>query len=85
MSGPASQMRRGEAAAKAKKVAKVQEKISFEIMGQDEDILIKDGPYRDKFVSQMFLAGAKERDYVVQHIWFSNDERAMSVIRKFLC
>jgi len=83
MTGPGSMIRRDQAANKARRQPSNVEPIQFRIEGSD--ILFLDGKYVNQFVSQVFFSGPEGRDYVTKHIWFSNDESAMMIIRSFLC
>jgi hypothetical protein len=54
------------------------EQVTFEII--DDDIILKSGPYLNRSVREMYKVGAIERDYVVQHLWFTNDEAVVKII-----
>ena len=83
MTGPGSMIRREKAAAGIQKQSKKVEQVKFQVEGND--ILFLDGKYFNQYVSQVFFLGAESRDYVTKHVWFSNDETAMAIIRSFLC
>ena len=80
MTGPAGQMRKEQAAQKRKKSL---QHAKFQIQGSD--IAFLDGKYTGQWASQIFAMGPEGRDYVVRHIWFSNDSEAMDIIRGWLC
>jgi hypothetical protein len=54
------------------------EQVTFEII--DDDIILKSGSYLNRSVREMYKVGAIERDYVVSHLWFTNDEAVVKII-----
>ena len=70
--------RRQEAAKKANKHRKQLQLIDYRVEG--EDILILSGQYHGKKVSEVFVLGPRERDYIVEHIWMRNDPEAVRII-----
>lgn len=57
--------------------------IHFEIT--DDDITLLTGPYSGRNVRELFAKGPNERDYVVNNLWFTGDERIEKVIRSLVC
>jgi ABC-type uncharacterized transport system YnjBCD ATPase subunit len=70
---------------KAEKKAKRIKLNSVKYQIDNGDIVFLEGPYGGKHASQLFMAGAKERDYVITNLWFTNDEKVMEIIRKWTC
>lgn len=81
MSGPASMARRDKAEKKAKRVKL--DTVKYQV--DNGDIVFLEGPYGGKYASQLFVAGTKERDYVITHLWFTNDDQVMDIMRKWMC
>lgn len=81
MSGPASMARRD----KAEKKAKYYKTDAVKYQIDNGDIVFLEGPYGGKYASQLFNAGVKERDYVVTHLWNTNNTEVMSIIRNWVC
>jgi hypothetical protein len=81
MSGPASMARRDKAEKKAKRVRA--NSIKYQV--DNGDIVFLEGPYGGKYASQVFQMGVKERDYVINNLWFTNDEKVMDILRKWMC
>jgi hypothetical protein len=80
MTGVGGQIRKEQAAAKRKKTM---QHAKFQIEGND--IVFLDGQYGGQYASQVFASGPEGRDYVSRHIWFTNDETAMNIVRGWLC
>lgn len=79
----ASTMVRKEKAGKA--VVKRQKKldnVAYEV--RDNDVWLLSGPYIGKSVRELFVLGPLERDYLVNHLWFTNDLEVVKVIHS-LC
>lgn len=81
MSGPESMARRDKAEKKARRARP--NTVKYQV--DNGDIVFLEGAYGGKYASQLFTAGPKERDYVITHLWFTNDEKVMEIIRKWTC
>ncbi len=71
-----------------KKAATVQRKVDlvkFELTEDGEDILIVSGPYANKTLRSLWVAGPSERDYVVEKLWSTGDEKVIKVITSLVC
>jgi hypothetical protein len=80
MTGAASQVRRESAVEKRKKSMQL---AGFQVEG--DDIVFTDGRYSGHRASVLFESGPEGRDFIVRHVWFSNNEDAMRIIRGWLC
>lgn len=58
------------------------EQVNYEII--DDDIIFKSGPYLNKSVRELFKISPLERDYIIQHLWFTNDADVVKIINS-LC
>ena len=65
----------------AKKQRKI-DKVSYEV--RDDDVFLLSGQYLGRSIRELFSAGPLERDYVVTHLWFTNDQSVVNVINS-LC
>lgn len=83
MTNPNVQARREEAGEKARRVRRKLDMVEFRVEG--EDILIMSGQYIDKYVRDLWSQGPTERDYIVRHIWFRNDERVNQILNSLCC
>jgi len=78
-----AQLRREKASAKAVKVQQSADRVSFRV--QQGDVLILSGPYRDRWVRELFALGAVERDYIVKHLWSTGDPEVVAIINSMVC
>jgi len=83
MTNPNVQARREEAGEKARRVRRELATIEFRVEG--DDILIQSGPYVEDYVRELWTRGPVERDYIVKHIWFRNDERVNQILNSLCC
>ena len=75
--------RREEAAEKARRKVRKLDLVEYAVEG--DDIVFLSGPYRGRKVKEMFLAGIAERDYIMQHLWFRNDDNVTQIINSMTC
>ena len=78
-----TQLRRAKASAKAVKAQQGLERVSYRV--EADDILILNGPYRNRRVRELFASGSVERDYVVRHLWFTGDQEVVRIINSMVC
>jgi ABC-type iron transport system FetAB ATPase subunit len=71
-------VRREQAGQEVKKQRKKLDQISYEV--KDGDIIVLSGPYLGKSVKDMWSVGPIERDYIVKHLWFTNDFEVVKII-----
>ena len=74
-----TQMRRGQALEKAKRVQAKLKLVEYRV--ENGDILILSGPYNGKLVSEVWSRGPNERDYIVKNLCMRNDSKVLEVIR----
>lgn len=72
-------VRRGQALEKAKKLQAKLKLVEYRI--ENGDILILSGQYNGQLVSQLWIKGDPERDYIVKNLCMRNDPQVMEVIR----
>jgi len=77
-----SNMRRGQALDKAKRVQARLKLVEYRVEG--DDVLILSGPYNGQTLKQLWAVGPNERDYIVKNLAMRNDTQVMEVIRS-LC
>lgn len=75
-------IKREKAGQETKKRQRKLDQISYEVQG--DDVVILSGPYQGRSVNEMWDIGPIERDYIVNHLWFTNDASVVSIINK-LC
>jgi len=74
--------RREEALAKKDKV-KHKPKDIFKV--EENDILVLTGPYSGKRISELWLKGPDERDYIFQNLYKTNDVNIQRIISAYFC
>jgi hypothetical protein len=52
--------------------------VAYEVV--DDDIIFKGGMYLNRSVRELYKVGPIERDYIIQHLWFTNDEAVVKII-----
>jgi hypothetical protein len=52
--------------------------VTYEII--DDDIIFKSGTFLNRSVRELYKLGPIERDYIVQHLWFTNDDAVIKII-----
>lgn len=77
-----TQIRKEKAGKETVKRQRKIEQVNYEII--DDDIILKSGPYLNRSVRELYKVGAIERDYVIQHLWFTNDADVVKIINS-LC
>jgi hypothetical protein len=77
-----ARMRQAQAAAKAQRAQRQLNLVKYAV--EDDDILILSGPYINRYVSEVFLTGPNERDYIVRNLCMRNDPEVLKIIGK-LC
>lgn len=77
-----TQIRKEKAGKETVKRQRKIEQVNYEIL--DDDIILKSGPYLNRSVRELYKVGAIERDYIIQHLWFTNDADVVKIINS-LC
>lgn len=77
-----TQIRKEKAGKETVKRQRKIEQVNYEII--DDDIILKSGPYLNRSVRELYKVGAIERDYIIQHLWFTNDADVVKIINS-LC
>ena len=76
-------LRREEAAEKARRKVRKLDLVEYAVEG--DDVVFLTGPYKGKGVRGLFFLGPRERDYIMQHLWFRNDEEVLRIINSMTC
>ena len=83
MNDQRTMLRKEEAGKKTLKAQKQADSVEYRI--ENNDIFILNGQYAGKTVSELFVIGPTERDYIVKKIWFSGDADVIKIINSLVC
>lgn len=75
-------LRKGQAADKAKKLQAKIKLVEYRI--EDDDAVILSGPYMGKTIKSIWFLGEAERDYIVKNFCMRNDSKIVEIVRQ-LC
>ena len=66
-----------------KKEYKSLDRLDYEIL--EDDVKFLSGPYAGDLLSELWLKGPNERDWVVNKLWSKNDVQVNEIIKKLAC
>ena len=78
-------LRKEKAGEKAASTTRKFDFIKYEVLEDGSDITILSGLYINRSVRELWSIGPAERDYIVEKLWSTGDEKVVQFINSLVC